>query len=116
MKQTCRTQPAHIGLRVSNFSNFPSENRRNLHCIGNLGDHTLRKLSYCSCSLCISSTLMKHIISVLMVIPNFWNPLMPLIPFWRAALALVLKCYEHREFLEPTQGVLRKFLSLTLGI
>jgi hypothetical protein len=28
-----------------------------------------------------------------MVLPNFWNPLLSLIPFWRAALALVLECY-----------------------
>jgi hypothetical protein len=24
---------------------------------------------------------------------KFWNPLLSLIPFWKAALALVLECY-----------------------
>jgi hypothetical protein len=28
-----------------------------------------------------------------MVLPNFWNPLMSLVPFWRAALVPVLECY-----------------------
>jgi hypothetical protein len=36
---------------------------------------------------------MTHVILVLMVLPNFRNPLLSLIPFWRAALALVLECY-----------------------
>jgi hypothetical protein len=30
---------------------------------------------------------------VLMVLPNFWNPLLFFIPFRKAALALVLECY-----------------------
>jgi hypothetical protein len=30
-----------------------------------------------------------------MVLPNFWNPLLSLIPFWRAVLAFVLECYEE---------------------
>jgi hypothetical protein len=30
-----------------------------------------------------------------MVLPNFWNPLLSLIPFWKAALALVLECYKE---------------------
>jgi hypothetical protein len=32
-----------------------------------------------------------HVISALMVL--FWNPLLSLILFWRAALALDLECY-----------------------
>jgi hypothetical protein len=33
-----------------------------------------------------------------MVLPNFWNPLLSLIPSWRAALALVLECYGVGRF------------------
>jgi hypothetical protein len=46
--------------------------------------------------MCISFTLVTHIILVLMVLPNFWNPLLSLIPFWRAVLALVLECYVDK--------------------
>jgi hypothetical protein len=37
-----------------------------------------------------SSTLVTHVVLVLMVLPKFLS----LIPFWRAGLALVLECYE----------------------
>jgi hypothetical protein len=40
-------------------------------------------------------TLVTCVISVLMVLPNFWNPLLSLNPFWRAVLALVLECYDQ---------------------
>jgi hypothetical protein len=38
-------------------------------------------------------TLVTHIILVLMVLQNFRNLVLSLIPFWRAALTLVLECY-----------------------
>jgi hypothetical protein len=41
-----------------------------------------------------------HVILVLMVLPNFWNPLLPLIPFWRAGLALVQECYGRNYIWE----------------
>jgi hypothetical protein len=41
-----------------------------------------------------------------MVLPNYWNPLLSFISFWRAALALVLECYEKRatESMPTHQG------------
>jgi hypothetical protein len=50
-------------------------------------------LSSYHCHICISFTLVTHVILVLMVLPNFWNPLLSLILFWRANLALVSECY-----------------------
>jgi hypothetical protein len=47
-----------------------------------------------SCALPASGArlLVTHVISVLVVLPNFWNPLLFMIPFWRVELALVY-CY-----------------------
>jgi hypothetical protein len=39
-----------------------------------------------------------------MVLPNFWNLLFSLIPFWKAALALVLECYVSSLRQDPTIG------------
>jgi hypothetical protein len=46
---------------------------------------------------------MTHVILVLMVLPNFWNPMLSLIPFGRAALPLV-QCYvlSSLSFVFPT--------------
>ena len=39
----------------------------------------------------VFSTLVWHVVLVLMVLPKFLS----LIPFWRASPALVLECYEE---------------------
>jgi hypothetical protein len=36
-----------------------------------------------------------------MVLSNFWNPLVSLIPFWRAALALGPKYYDCIKWKNP---------------
>ena len=45
----------------------------------------------------VSSTLMIHVVLVLMVLLKFLESMLFLIPFWRASPALVLECYEVVE-------------------
>jgi hypothetical protein len=59
--------------------------------------------------ICISFTSITHVILVLVVLPKFWNPLLSLIPFWRATLTLVLKCYVQLVVISST-------VSMVLGI
>jgi hypothetical protein len=67
-------------------------------------DFILFQNSYAhSAASCISFTLVTHVISILMVLPNFWNPLLSLIPFLKASLALVLECYE--AYILPIHGI-----------
>jgi hypothetical protein len=52
----------------------------------------------------VSSTLVTHVVLVLMVLPKFLS----LIPLWRAGPALVLECYEVGT--SPTKNIVNSII------